>query len=65
MLRESIEQLNKLPQKIFAESVQIDAKKLTIGIICAQNETTLAHQNLEIICEKVKEAHYSRVLHVS
>ena len=55
MLRESIEQLNKLPQKIFAESVQIDAKKLTIGIICAQNETTLAHQNLEIICEKVKE----------
>ncbi|MBQ8433474.1 MAG: dihydroxy-acid dehydratase [Clostridia bacterium] len=55
MLRESIEQLNKLPQKIFAESVQIDAKKLTIGIICAQSETTLAHQNLVTICQKVKE----------
>ena len=55
MLKEYIDQLNKLPQKIFAECVEIDAKKLTIGIICAQSETTLTHQYLEGICEKVKE----------
>lgn len=55
MLKEYIEQLNKLPQKIFAESVQIDAKKLTIGIICAQSETALAHQSLQNICHKVEQ----------
>lgn len=55
MLKEYINQLNKLPQKIFTESVEIDAKKLTIGIICAQSEVTLAHQNLHKLCQKVKE----------
>ena len=55
MLKEYIDQLNKLPQKIFAESIEIDAKKLTIGIICAQSETTLAHQGLDNVCPKVKE----------
>ncbi len=55
MLKEYIEQINKLPQKIFAESIEIDAKKLTIGVICAQSETALAHQYLEKVCNKVKE----------
>lgn len=55
MLKEYIDQLNKLPQKIFAESVEIDAKKLTIGIICAQSETSLTHQHLERVCKKVTE----------
>lgn len=55
MLKEYINQLNKLPQKIFAECVEIDAKKLSIGIICAKSEISLAHKDLDNVCKKVEQ----------
>lgn len=55
MLKEYINQLNKLPQKIFAECAEIDAKKLSIGIICAKSDTSLAHQDLDKVCKKVEQ----------
>lgn len=55
MLKEYINQLNKLPQKIFAECVEIDAKKLSIGIICAKSEISLVHKDLDNVCKKVEQ----------
>ncbi len=55
MLREFIEQLDKLPQKAMVNCVEINAEKPLIGIISAQNDVSFAHKNLDSICERVKE----------
>ena len=55
MLREFIDQLDKLPQKIMANCIEIDTDKPLIGIISAQNEISTAHKNLDELCERVKE----------
>ena len=55
MLREFIEQLDKLPQKAMANCAEIDPQKPLIGIISAQNDVTSAHANLDEICQRVKE----------
>ena len=55
MLREFIEQLDKLPQKVMADCAEIDTEKPLIGIICAQNDVAAAHKNLNEICQRVKE----------
>ena len=54
MLREFIDQLDKLPQRAMTNSLEIDTNKLLIGIISAQNELTAAHNNLDTIVERVK-----------
>ena len=56
MLREFIEQLDKLPQKALANYVGIDTNKPLIGIISAQNDLSIAHSNLDELAERVKEA---------
>lgn len=55
MLREFIEQLDKLPQKAMVNCVEINAEKPLIGIISAQNDVSFAHKNLDSICERVKD----------
>ena len=55
MLREFIEQLDKLPQKALTRCVGIDTDKPLIGIISAQNDLSLAHSSLDEIAERVKE----------
>ncbi|MCH5151266.1 MAG: dihydroxy-acid dehydratase [Clostridiales bacterium] len=55
MLREFIDQLDKLPQKIMANCIEIDTDKPLIGIISAQNEVSTAHKNLDELCQRVKE----------
>ena len=55
MLREFIEQLDKLPQKAMVNCVGINPEKPLIGIISAQNDVSFAHKNLGAICERVKE----------
>lgn len=55
MLREFIEQIDKLPQKALVNCTEIDTTKPCIGIISAQNETTAAHRNLNELVLRVKE----------
>ena len=55
MLREFIDQLDKLPQKIMANCIEIDTDKPLIGIVSAQNEISTAHKNLDELCQRVKE----------
>lgn len=55
MLREFIEQLDKLPQKAMVNCVEINPEKPLIGIISAQNDVSFAHKNLDAICARVKE----------
>lgn len=55
MIREFIEQLDKLPQKTLANCTEIDSSKPLIGIICAQNDLSAAHNDLENICTRVKD----------
>ena len=55
MLREFIDQLDKLPQKIMANCMEIATDKPLIGIISAQNEISTAHKNLDELCQRVKE----------
>ena len=55
MLREFIDQLDKLPQKAMTNCFEIDTNKPLIGIISAQNELTAAHGHLDAICQRVKE----------
>ena len=55
MLREFIEQLDKLPQKAMVNCVGIDAEKPLIGIISAQSDASTAHKDLDAICSRVKE----------
>ncbi len=55
MLREFIEQLDKLPQKAMVNCVGIDAEKPLIGIISAQSDVSTAHKDLDAICSRVKE----------
>ena len=55
MLREFIEQLDKLPQKALTHCVGIDTDKPLIGIVTAQNDVTVAHANLDELAEIVKE----------
>lgn len=69
MLREFIEQLDKLPQKVFANSLLLDADKPTIGIVTAQNDLSLANRNLSEIVDKVQQGivaagGQAKVLHV-
>lgn len=54
MLREFIEQLDKLPQKALCRSVGIDTNKPLIGIISAQNDVSVSQGNLDELCECVK-----------
>ncbi len=55
MLREFIEQLDKLPQKAMVNCVEINPEKPLIGIISAQNDVSFAHKNLDAICKRVKD----------
>ncbi|MCM1194738.1 MAG: dihydroxy-acid dehydratase, partial [Firmicutes bacterium] len=55
MLREFIEQLDKLPQKAMVNCVGINAEKPLIGIVSAQNDVSTAHKNLDAICARVRE----------
>ena len=55
MLREYINQLDKLPQKAMTNCFEIDTNKPLIGIISAQNELTAAHNGLDDICQRIKE----------
>lgn len=55
MLREFIEQLDKLPQKTLTNCNEIDSSKPLIGIICAQNDVTAADNALNEVCQRVKE----------
>ena len=55
MLREFIEQLDKLPQKAMVNCVEINAEKPLIGIVSAQSDVSFAHKNLDTICERVQE----------
>lgn len=55
MLREFIEQLDKLPQKALVNCVEINPEKPLIGIISAQNDVSFAHKDLDAICNRVKE----------
>lgn len=54
MLREFIEQIDKLPQKALVNCTEISIEKPCIGIISAQNETTSAHKSLDALCERIK-----------
>ncbi len=54
MLREIIEQLDKLPEKVMTNCLEIDAGKCVIGIVSAENEQVLAHSGLSEICERVR-----------
>ena len=56
MLREFIEQLDKLPQKALARYVSIDTNKPLIGIISAQNDVSATQNHLDELAERVKEA---------
>ena len=55
MLREYIDQLDKLPQKAITNCFEIDTNKPLIGIISAQNELATAHNGLDIICQRIKD----------
>lgn len=55
MLREFIEQLDKLPQKAMVKCVEINPEKPLIGIISAQNDISFAHKNLSDVCARVTE----------
>ncbi len=55
MLREFIEQLDKLPQKAMVNCLEINPSKPLIGIISAQNDVSFAQKNLDAVCERVKE----------
>ena len=55
MLREFIEQLDKLPQKALTHCVGIDTNKPVIGIISAQNDISVAHAHIDELCERVKD----------
>ena len=55
MLREFIDQLDKLPQKAITNCLEIDANKPLIGIISAQNELVASHNNLDAIAQRVKD----------
>ena len=70
MLREFIEQLDKLPQKALTQCVGIDTEKPLIGIISAQNDLSVAHNNLDELCERVRVSVISnganaKIAHVS
>lgn len=54
MLREFIEQIDKLPQKALVNCTEISVDRPCIGIISAQNETVAAHKNLDALCERIK-----------
>lgn len=54
MLREFIEQLDKLPQKAMINCTEVDAAKPLIGVIAAQNDLSIAHKNLDAICKRVQ-----------
>lgn len=55
MLREFIEQLDKLPQKAMVHCVEINPEKPLIGIISAQNDVAFAHKDLDDIVKRVQE----------
>lgn len=60
MLREFIDEMDKLPQKAMTNCFGIDTNKPLIGIISAQNELAAAHSNLNDVCRRVKEGILSR-----
>lgn len=53
MLREFIEQIDKLPQKALINRLEIDTDKPCIGIISAQSGVVSSHNNLNDICKRV------------
>jgi dihydroxy-acid dehydratase len=69
MLREIIEQLDKLPQKVMANSLEMDVSMPVVGIVSAQSELSLAQNGLNELVKRVKEGvisagGYAKVLHV-
>ena len=55
MLREFIDQLDKLPQRAMTNCLEIDTNKPLIGIISAQSELVASHNSLDAIVKRVKE----------
>ncbi len=55
MLKEFIDQLDKLPQRTLTNCLEIDVARPLIGVICAQNETAAAESELDTLCTRVKE----------
>lgn len=55
MLREFIEQLDKLPQRALVNGVSVDAQKPLIGIISAANQLSSSHNNLDDIVKQVSD----------
>lgn len=55
MLKEFIEQIDKLPQKALVTALEIDVQKPCIGIISAQNAATAAQNDLDAISMRVQE----------
>lgn len=53
MLREFIEQLDKLPQRALINSAAVDAKKPLIGVISAENQLTTSHNSLDELVNQV------------
>ncbi|MCM1043593.1 MAG: dihydroxy-acid dehydratase, partial [Corallococcus sp.] len=53
MFREMVEQLDRLPQKIMANALEIDVKNPLVGIFAADNQFTLRN-NLKTVIERVK-----------
>lgn len=55
MLREFIEQIDKLPQKALVNRLEIDITKPCIGIISAQSGVVSTHNELDEIARRVNE----------
>ncbi len=53
MLREYINQIDKLPQKALVNRLEIDVSVPCIGIISAQNDVAVSHNNLDEISKRV------------
>ena len=70
MLKEFIDQLNKLPEKALTRATGIDTDKPLIGIISAQNDLSFAHSNLEELVARVEQGVIAnganaKVLHIA
>lgn len=54
MLREFINQLEKLPQKVMANALELNTDKPVIGVIVAESKQVFSHRNLDQIAERVE-----------
>lgn len=54
MLREFINQLEKLPQKVMTNTLETDTIKPVIAVIVAQSQQVLAHRDLDEVAKRVE-----------